>query len=67
MWCRNCNIETNEKECPICGEKTMEDLPTEVYWCKTCNIPIIQTINQADKGFETHFPRRKAAFRNITG
>ncbi|OUQ65608.1 phosphoadenosine phosphosulfate reductase [Eubacterium sp. An11] len=50
MWCRNCNIETNEKECPICGEKTMEDLPTEVYWCKTCNIPIIQTINQADKG-----------------
>lgn len=82
MWCRNCNIETNEEECPICGEKTIEDLPTEVYWCKTCKIPIIQTINQADKGicpicggdnkilvygFETRFPRRKAAFRNITG
>ena len=50
MWCRNCNIETNEAECPICGEKTIEDLPTEVYWCKTCKIPIIQTINQADKG-----------------
>lgn len=50
MWCRNCNIETNEEECPICGEKTIEDLPTEVYWCKTCRIPIIQTINQADKG-----------------
>lgn len=50
MWCRNCNIETNEGECPICGEKTIEDLPTEVYWCKTCRIPIIQTINQADKG-----------------
>ena len=50
MWCRNCNIETNEEECPICGEKTIEDLPTEVYWCKTCKIPIIQTINQADKG-----------------
>lgn len=50
MWCRNCNIETNEEKCPICGEKTIEDLPTEVYWCKTCRIPIIQTINQADKG-----------------
>ena len=50
MWCRNCNIETNEEECPICGEKTIEDIPTEVYWCKTCKIPIIQTINQADKG-----------------
>ena len=50
MWCRNCNIETNEEECQISGKKTIEDIPTEVYWCKTCKIPIIQTINQADKG-----------------
>ena len=50
MWCRNCNIETNEKICPVCGEKTVEDFPVEVYWCENCKIPIIQTANQADKG-----------------
>ena len=50
MWCRNCNVETNEETCPICGERTVEDLPTEVYWCKHCNIPIIQVSNQVDKG-----------------
>ncbi len=22
MWCRNCNIETNENVCPVCGEVT---------------------------------------------
>ena len=50
MWCKHCNIETNEEKCPICGETTIEDLPIEVYWCKHCNTPIIQTTNQVDKG-----------------
>ena len=50
MWCKNCNIETNEKTCPVCGSETVEDLPVEVYWCSECKIPIIHTINQADKG-----------------
>lgn len=50
MWCRNCNMETNEKYCPVCGEETVEDLPTEVYWCNDCKIPIIQNTNQSDKG-----------------
>lgn len=50
MWCRNCNIETNDAICPICGEITAEDIPVEIYWCKHCNTPIIQNINQADKG-----------------
>lgn len=50
MWCKNCNIETNEKICPICGRETVEDLPVEVYWCKHCKTPIIQTVNQADRG-----------------
>ena len=50
MWCSRCNIETNEKECPLCGEKTIEDLPVEVYWCSECNVPIIQTSTQANKG-----------------
>ncbi len=50
MWCKNCNIETNEKRCPICGSETIEDLPIEIYWCDNCKVPVIQTINQADKG-----------------
>ena len=50
MWCKNCNIETNESKCPVCGTETIEDLPVEVYWCEDCKVPIIQTVNQADKG-----------------
>lgn len=50
MWCKTCNIETNEPLCPVCGSETSEDLPVEIYWCAECKIPIIQTINQADKG-----------------
>lgn len=50
MWCKSCNIETNESVCPICGSETVEDLPVEVYWCKHCKTPIIQTVSQADKG-----------------
>lgn len=50
MWCKNCNIETNEENCPVCGSVTIEDLPTKIYWCKNCKTPVIQTINQPDKG-----------------
>ena len=51
MWCKTCRIETNEELCPICGSVTIEDLPTEVYWCAHCAVPVIQVENQADKGF----------------
>ena len=50
MWCRNCNIETNEASCPVCGGVTTEDFPIKIYWCKKCKIPIIQIINQLDVG-----------------
>lgn len=50
MWCKNCNIETNDDRCPICGSVTVEDIPAEVYWCEECKTPIIQNVNQADKG-----------------
>ena len=33
MWCNNCNIETNDSICPLCGAQTIEDLPVEIYWC----------------------------------
>lgn len=50
MWCKNCNIETNENMCPVCGTETIEDIPTEIYWCESCKVPIIQDVNQIDKG-----------------
>ena len=50
MWCKNCNIETNDSICPVCGAETAEDLPVEVYWCDNCSIPLIHTANQVDKG-----------------
>ncbi len=50
MWCKVCNMETNEEKCPICGNITVEDIPTEVYWCGKCNVPIIYEVKQIDKG-----------------
>lgn len=50
MWCKNCCIETHDDVCKICGSKTVEDIPTEIYWCSACSVPIIQNMNQADKG-----------------
>lgn len=46
MWCRNCTLETNEKICPQCGNKTEEEMPIEVNWCTHCNIPIIKYVNE---------------------
>lgn len=51
MWCKKCNIETNSDICPVCGEQTVEDTPVEIYWCKHCHTPIIQSLTQANKGF----------------
>ncbi|MCR5103761.1 MAG: hypothetical protein K6B68_04830 [Eubacterium sp.] len=31
MWCKVCNMETNEHVCPVCGTNTVEDIPTEVH------------------------------------
>ena len=50
MWCKNCNIETNDTICPVCKAETVEDLPIEIYWCDDCKIPLIHEANQVDKG-----------------
>ncbi len=50
MWCRNCNMETKEETCPVCGSKTTEDIPVAIYWCDDCAIPIIYASNAASKG-----------------
>ena len=50
MWCKVCNIEINEEICPVCGNHTAEDIPVEIHWCRNCNIPIIYSVNQVDRG-----------------
>ena len=50
MWCKRCNLETNEAHCPVCGSKTTNDVPVEIYWCKDCATPIINLTTAIDKG-----------------
>lgn len=50
MWCKSCNLETNDTVCPVCGSKTVEDTPVEIYWCDECKIPIVHVTTAADKG-----------------
>ena len=54
MWCKKCNFETNDAECPVCGTATVEDIPVEIYWCNNCHIPIINFSTAADKGTCPH-------------
>ena len=44
MWCNNCNIETNDSTCPLCGAQTIEDLPVEIYWCDHCQASVKYSI-----------------------
>ena len=50
MWCMNCHIETNEKVCPVCNNKTIEEIPTDVQWCPECRVPVQQEVTQLDFG-----------------
>ena len=50
MWCKYCNLETNELHCPVCANKTVEDIPTEIFWCKNCLMPIVHLVTAPDKG-----------------
>lgn len=49
MWCKTCNKIVYDKICPSCGDSAQEDIPTEVYWCSHCNIPIIKEASDIDK------------------
>lgn len=49
MWCKHCRIESFNEYCEICGAKTEEDIPPEIYWCNECKIPIIKSSNAIDK------------------
>ncbi|MGI6563885.1 MAG: phosphoadenosine phosphosulfate reductase family protein [Clostridia bacterium] len=48
MWCKNCNRESNQENCELCGAATEQDTPVYVYWCKECNTPIIKSADRID-------------------
>ena len=48
MWCANCNRVTSSNTCEICGNKTQQEIPTDLYWCSYCHVPIIHSL--ADVG-----------------
>lgn len=41
MWCANCNKTSYSDVCEVCGGKTQQDTPIELYWCDSCRVPII--------------------------
>ena len=49
MWCKNCNRETDNDRCELCGAVAEQDIPTFVYWCNKCKTPIIKPANRIDK------------------
>ena len=49
MWCKFCNKTTESSTCEICGNKTDENINSEVYWCSECKTPIIKLVNSIDK------------------
>lgn len=50
MWCKHCEKESFSEICEICGEATEMDIPTMVYWCDDCNVPLIHKATDRSKG-----------------
>jgi phosphoadenosine phosphosulfate reductase len=48
MWCEKCKRESLGDICEVCASPTVE-MPTNVYWCDECKIPIIHKENDRDK------------------
>lgn len=49
MWCKSCCRETQSNICEMCGDATALEIPSEVYWCSHCKVPLIKSQNSADK------------------
>lgn len=39
-YCKNCKIELDYSECPVCGERT--ENRSKLYWCNKCNVPMYE-------------------------
>lgn len=49
MWCKECNRETDDDVCELCGLATEQEIPVEVYWCSECKVPVIKEASSIDK------------------
>jgi 3''-phosphoadenosine 5''-phosphosulfate sulfotransferase (PAPS reductase)/FAD synthetase and related enzymes len=49
MWCKNCNRETKNDICELCGNPTESEVSIEIFWCAECKVPIIKYANSIDK------------------
>lgn len=48
MWCTNCNKTTYSDTCEVCGGKTQQETPIEIYWCNSCRVPIIREVSDSN-------------------
>jgi 3''-phosphoadenosine 5''-phosphosulfate sulfotransferase (PAPS reductase)/FAD synthetase and related enzymes len=48
LWCKTCHRETIKDKCELCGTKTEQNTPLEIYWCSSCKIPIIKYTRALD-------------------
>jgi len=53
LWCKDCNRETENNKCELCGNSTEQDIPVEIFWCDECKTPIIRLANDINKGICT--------------
>ena len=49
MWCKTCERESFSDICEICGQPTVTDIPSNIYWCNKCKTPIIRKENDRNK------------------
>ncbi len=63
MWCKFCNIETEELVCNTCGNPTTNEVEHLVYYCKDCNVPIISKQNSDSKFLVCPICQKKIKFK----
>ena len=52
MWCRCCNLETNENHCSVCGSQTVEDIPIQIFPLQIGQIPLSTAVERCIIGIE---------------
>ncbi|MBO8159628.1 phosphoadenosine phosphosulfate reductase family protein [Thermosyntropha sp.] len=51
MWCKNCHTEVYGDVCVFCGGQVEQEVPTEIFWCDRCKVPIVYRANDVKKNY----------------